>query len=394
MDTIAVSRLSRIGTLLLAFLSKNVVMSVTYGVYGLLIPLLERAFQGSLSSLTIGISLVSLMLGLSAPLVGFLLDRWSLAGTLTVGCILAAAGLFGAASAESIFAFNCYFGVLLGLGTAFAGANTAAKLAASAYPKAAGKAMGFAMLPVSSIAAPLLLGFYLESVGWRETLRGGAYCLLGIALVAPFIVMKSVSSQSEASKEGRAITRPRWFNRSFLPLAIVASCCMPMGIIVLTFIVPISQAHGASPSLSALFLAITGGGAVAGAYLLPWLADHIPPKRVIGLLGALYLVGWSCIILVPGIGHYWLTSAVLGMAAGASNPSISVYIAKVVGAERLGALLGRLSVIVLPVNVTAAPLVGWSYDLAGNYKVALLGAVLVSIFAITLSRQLGRETMG
>jgi MFS family permease len=377
----------RLGTLATAFVAKNLAMSVTFGVYGLLIPHLEIEFQGSLSSLTLGIALVSLMLGLLGPAVGYLLDRWSPRGTLALGCLVAAIGLAGAATAREALAFNLFYGVVLGAGTAAAGAMTAAKLAVCVSRGDEGRSIGLAMLPVSSLTGPALLGSLLVLVGWRSTLVGVACALVILAACIPFLVTRPVAAGRSADATP-GYSSPDFRVTHFVLAVGIACCFLPMGIVVLTFIAPMALNAGSSQAAAVLYLSIAGLMSLVGAGLFPWLADHIRPGRSLALIALSYLSGWLLVAAGDGVEYYWLAAALLGLAGGGGNPAISTFLAKTLGNHQLGGYLGRMALVILPLNVLAAPLAGWLYDTSGTYHVLTGLGVAVCLLALLLSLRL------
>lgn len=368
----------------MAFAAKNLAMSFTYGCFGLLLPVLADEFDADVSVVALGIGLVSLVMGLSGPLVGFLLDRWSMRGTVAGGCVLAALGFGFAANTQSILQFVLVYGVVAGLGATAMGSLPATKLAAAAFPQSEGKAIGFAMLPLSSIAAPIICAPLLATYGLRPMLLGFAAILIALAIAVPALVLQHPQN-APVSGPTRNIGHEHVQTRhSFVWLAVTAALLLPSGIALLTYIAPYARELGAGPPEASFLLALTGGMAVPGAYLFAWLSDWVPPAKVIALNAALQAILWLALAAAPSSTWLWLTAALLGLCAGGANPAFSVYVVKRYGQHRLGVILGRLSLTVVWFTFAVAPLVGLMFDIFEGYHYSwLFGSALCVVAMCT-----------
>lgn len=377
-------------TLGVAFVAKNMAMSFTYGCFGLLLPVLVEEFDADVSVAALGIGLVSLVMGVSSPLIGHLLDRWSMRGTVASGCVLAALGFALAAGAQSIQWFVLMYGVVAGLGVTALGSLSATKLAAVAFPQAQGRAIGFAMLPLSSVLAPVICAPLLVMHGLRPMLLGFAGILAAMAFVVPALVLRQPDSASRVEVAQQDKHGPLPHRNDFFLLAITAALVLPGGIALLTYIAPYSREAGAGPAAASALLALTGGMAVPGAYLFAWLSDKLLPATVIILNAGLQAFLWLLLAVVPGPEWLWLPAAGLGLCAGGANTALSVYVAKTHGQQRLGAILGRLSFAVVWFTFAVAPLVGLVFDTFAGYRPAwLLGSLLcwIAVCAAWVLRQ-------
>lgn len=141
--------------LLTGFTTQNLAMATTFGAYGLIVATLTREFQTSNSLVALGLGMISLCVGLAAPVVGTLLDRWSVRSVMLLGALTAAIGFITAAQAQSIAVFLFCFGLLVGLGITFVGPLPSAKLAGGWFPQAPGKAIGFIGIALLIRSLPL-----------------------------------------------------------------------------------------------------------------------------------------------------------------------------------------------------------------------------------------------
>src|SRR5690348_5013757 len=124
----AVSNWRAYTAVFIAFAAFNVAVGLTFGAVGLLIEPLTLEFGASKSQMSLCIALVSLIMAASSPVVGLLLDRWSVRGTMLAGCLVYIAAFLLAANAHSTLLFLFAFGVLGGIGFAIIGVLPAGKL--------------------------------------------------------------------------------------------------------------------------------------------------------------------------------------------------------------------------------------------------------------------------
>ncbi len=180
--------------LAIAFVLQNIALATTYGAYGLLLDPLGHTFNSSHSATSLGVSLISLMLGLCAPGIGAMLDRWSVRGTVIIGCLIAAAGFMLAAVANSLTLFLFAFGVIAGAGAAAMGVLPASKLATLWFPRSTGKAIGIVSIPLLLALGPPLFGYVIATMGWRWLMV--AFAILMVLLVPLATLLRTPSSAS------------------------------------------------------------------------------------------------------------------------------------------------------------------------------------------------------
>jgi MFS family permease len=358
-----------------AFTGKNVAMGATYASFGLLIRPLVAEFSAAVSEISMAIALLSLAMGTAAPVVGRLLDAWSIRGTIVGGCVLAALGFLLAALAQSAWQFVVCYGVIVGVGISAMGAVPAAKLAAVAFPDSRGKAIGFAMLPLSSIAAPLLLAPLLEIFGWRAVLAGFALGFAALALVALAVIgaQRTIEPAPDRSAPGadRAPPAQGLGRHGFAKLALASGMLLSSGIVMITYLVPYARSLGIDARTAAVLLAVTGVAAIPGAYVFAWLADKISLIGTLACNAALQSLLWLLMAALHAPDTLWPLAFVLGFCVGGANPAVTVLVSKVYSG-RFGTMLGKIALAVIPFNFASTPVVGWFFDKFATYRGALL----------------------
>lgn len=387
-------RRSRWPMLVLAFVNKNVAVGATFGVYGLLIDRLVTDFHSSRAVISFGIALVSLMMGVCSPVVGRLLDRWSTRATVVAGHAIAGAGFIGASQASSTTVFLFCFGIVVGIGMTTMGVLPAVKLATGWFADAPGRAVGFVMLPISLAATPPLVGWALAGVGWRALLLG----LSGLffALIPFSLLIRDPPSpqphagQASSSAAVTAIDIALLRDLRFWQIVITAGFLVSSTIVLATHIAPYGTGLGLPVSKAALLLSAVGFAAIVGAPLFGWLADRFTPPTAIAVNALGQVVFWLLLLRAHQFAALFAIVALFGIFTSGAYPSITALITRIYGAARVGTVVGYMSLMVVPFNFGMPPLVGWMFDLHGDYSLAFTIEAACCFAVVLLMLGVGR----
>ena len=148
----------------------------TYAVF--LLPL-GNEFGWSRGELTSVYSIYMAMLGLSAPVGGWVFDRFGPRASYGLGLGCLALGFFGASNAGELWHLYVCIGVVCGFGATAMGLVTSSALVSRWFRSRLGTAMGVTYAGLNSgviLLAPLAQ-ITIDNVGWRQT-----YTLMSIAL--------------------------------------------------------------------------------------------------------------------------------------------------------------------------------------------------------------------
>jgi MFS family permease len=156
---------------------------------------------------------------------------------------------------------------------------------------------------------------------------------------------------------------------------------------VLSNLVPFAIDIHLSKEQAASILSIYAVCGLGGKLLFAGIADRVDLRFT--FVGA----GLLCVLAYLGYAHGGTFSVILAasvsMAIGSAMivPLWGAFVARVFGHERLGRVMGSMSVIVGVMGMLAPPLFGAVRDRAGSYEAAfLVYAALMAIAIILLSR--------
>ncbi|MFV0277138.1 MAG: MFS transporter [Parahaliea sp.] len=375
---------------MVATLAQNLAIGLTYGSYGLLLAEISATFDGSRSSVSMGIALVSLVSGLSSPVLGFLLDRWSIRGILILGSLTASLGFFLASQAETLNQFLLCFGLIVGVGITAIGVLPANKLAANWFPDNTGKALGCVSMPILIAIGPPVFSAVAAASGWRELFA--TFAVIYLLPLPLFALVKNSPAGPGVSLPRSVGSDIRWFaslaDRRLWLLSMIAAIMFAGSIILVTHIAEHAVDLGLEPGKAALLLSVNGATALLGALAFGWLADGLTPSVAVAINLLVQALVWPLLVYQNSFTGLMVAVGILGLCGGGATPALSSLVERIFGREHFGTIRGQISLLVIPVNFSLAPLAGLLYDHSGSYTLAFwmlaglcLGAVLVMLLA-------------
>jgi MFS family permease len=333
----------------------------------------------------------SLAMGLSAPLAGWLLDRFDASRVIVAGGSLVVVGLLMASRANSLSGVLWAY-VLIGIGIGASTAVPASMVAANWFSRRRGLALGstLAGMAAASVLMPLVVSHMLLTYGTRITLLLSAIPIVVVVLplVLAFVRTRPGGAQGPAARGadtasevaglefGQALrTAPFW-------LLVLVQLCYGAGFGGMHYhFVPIILSAGYSQRAAALFMSTAAAFAVLSFFLIGIASDRF---------GARATLAWSMAALGLGVAVFgWigyhpvaipaLVAAItlIGLFAGSSPIAAPLLLAETLGLRRFGSLWGLLNFCGLIGFAIGPVMVGRTYDRTASYVLAMVvcGAV-------------------
>lgn len=371
--------------LFIAFMASNISLGLTFASIGLLIEPISQDLQGSRSLLSLSIAFLILAGGATGPVVGWLVDRWSLRGTMLIGCLLGAAGFYAAAQAGSTLAYLISFGLVLGLGYALTGILPANKLAALWFPDQLGRASGIANLLVLSAVGPPLFALVIAGHGWRTLLEIFAVAYLGLFLLCWLVKVPAVTSRPAAPTASHAPADkapPPYRKPVFWVLCLAMGLQYTHGIVATTHMVAYATGRGIPATQASMLLSVLGVCSGLGAMVFGALCDRIGsfPTLILNALGQTAM--WLLVLYLPGFMPLAVAMAGFGLCGGGAMPIVSSVLSRAYPARQFGSAFGLVGFVTLPFSFGAAPLSGLIFDLSGSYQGAFLLQLAFGVTAL------------
>lgn len=362
-----------------------------------------REFGWSYTAVSIGVALRGLEMGIIAPLMGFLADRFGsrklvLFGVITVGC-----GLVLISQTRSLVMLYSGF-LLLSLGAGGCASIVLFTAVANWFKRNIGKALGIAAcgFGAGGLIVPVI-PWLIDVHGWRTALviLASGMWLIGIPLafvirdkpekygylpdgdVMPAMASSSQVQLPEVENSFAEVIKGRtlWF------ISLAESVRWMILTAVVVHIMPYLTSIGVSRANAAFVAAAVPLVSLIGRFGFGWLADAFDKRYLmaityglagLGMLALSYSSAWLamflfiiCFSLAHG-GGVTLRGAMMSEYFGRS--SFGKSLGTIMGISSIGGILGPI-------------LAGWTFDVRGSYHLIWLffcGLTAVSVIAILM----------
>lgn len=322
----------------------------------------------------------------SAPLLGWLLDRYGPRWVFPIAALLSGGALMACSTLETLGHFIVYYGVVSALGQTALG-SVAVVVSRWFERTRRGRAIGFADVGTGFGMVLFIPGsaWLIGTFGWRP-----AFAILG-AVIIVFLVPLNLWQRrppvatvptASAVHFGHAVR-----HNAFWTLCL-AHCCMTITMtMVNVHLVPFLvssgrlQLLGASAIASAVSLVSLGGRMFFG-----WLVDRLHGEGAFSAAMSCTITGFAMLLLLSQTEAHWpLYAFVLayGFAQGAGGIAIA---AKTVALFH-GPSLGTIFMVVNLSAHLGAALGAWCggrlFDLSGSYALTFITAMVSGLLAIS-----------
>jgi MFS family permease len=369
---------------------------------------LEAEFGWSRTAIASAASLNLLLLGLFAPIGGWLIDRIG-ARRVILGCLTTiAAGLVGTVFIQELWQLILLWGVVLGMATGVTPA-LGASIASRWFVHRRGLAIGImtnANAAGQVVYLPLLMAI-IVGLGWRSALLAMA-AASAVLLPAIWFWMRDnpaeVGLEPYRSQARAATEKSRGYARGDIrPMSISAiseafqtstfwilsGCFFICGVtangLIGTHLIPHAIERGIPQLTAATAVGIMGGASFIGTTFSGWLVDRIDPRKV---LAAVYGLRGSSLFILPFVNDstaLFVFAVIYGLDWYASGPATTTIIARSFGAERVGRIFGLVFVFHQLGGASAAILGGWVRVHFGDYQIAFLVGGILGLIAAGLA---------
>ena len=369
-----------------------------YGFTAFFEPIVEE-FGWSYTQVSIAFSLRGLEMGILAPIVGFLVDRFgsrnlALTGTLIVGGALILLGV-----TSSLVMFYGAF-ILLALGTSGCASTVLMTAVAQWFRKNVGKAMGVVAcgFGAGGLLVPVIVRL-IDLHTWRTTLiiLGLGMWALGVPL--SFVICNrpeqygyfpdgtdpaefSFSHGNDA--QGDPTVREVLKSRNFWMIGVTEAIRMMIGMTVVTHVMPYLSSIGISRSSSAFVATSLPLVSIIGRFGFGWLSDIFDKRYVLAV--AYFLLGIGTLIF-SSIHLTWLIFPFLILFSPAFGGILSLrgaIVREYFGRASFGRVIGLLLGLAAIGGVVGPSAAGWTFDNLGGYRPIWFSFTGTTVIALLL----------
>jgi len=375
------------------FVCNGPVLAFTFGVF--LKPLMaDMGWQRGTASFAL--SFGEFVAALAVPLLGLMMDRWTIRRVALPGIVAFAACLcLMGLTPKSLTIFTLFFTMTSIAGTVQTPLGYTKAISAW-FDRRRGLALGAALAGVGlgGMFVPQIANYFIATIGWR-----GAYVVLGVMVLVIAFPAVALWVREPQPGEGErhdahdsvlpgltpreaAATGPFWILAAtffFVAMALLGSSA---------HVVPLLTDRGLSPAAATATFGLFGLSTLTGRLVSGYLIDRIFASYIATAFWLAPIGGFALLTggsgLLPALGVI-----LIGLGLGTEVDLIAFMISRYLGLRSFGALYGLFFMAFALGGAVGRFLGGYLFDLAGSYNAALVGAAGALLVAVILVNRLG-----
>lgn len=389
-----------------AFVSLMLMIGSTSYSFGAFVKPVATELGLARGTVNAGLIIFQLTVGLSAPVMGTLFDRFSLRWMVLICGLLFGAGytLIGLSSSLWLIVVGV---VLASLAAGGCGTLMSSTLVSRWFRRRRGLALGISSTGASmgGIAISPYMAYLIDGIGWRNALLTQAALVMGVLILMALLVIRDwprdlgttpdgLPEETVATAQSRADAR-LW---SFRDLVVDPGFWLIAGAVGLIFgvqqavvatFVPFGTDLGFSITEAASLVSMIAGTGLVGKLLFASVADRIDKRWALVAVAALNLSLALVMLTKPGYPTLLAATTLAGLGFGATLPVWAALVGARFGAASYGTAMGAMNVVNMALQASVVLFTGISFDLTQNYSLAFLafaGSLLVAAGLILLLR--------
>ncbi len=374
--------------------------AIFYGFTAFFEPLVAE-FGWSHTQVSLASSIRGLEMGLMAPVVGFLVDRFGSRRLLFIGVLTLGAGVILMGFTQSLLMFYGAF-ILISFGAGGCTSVVTLTSVANWFDKNVGKAMGLMTsgFGAGGLIVPLIV-WLISVYGWRA-----AAILLGlgmwiIGLPAAFIVRDNPEAygyqpDGKGSEDGGEWSTPRKASlpalsfkevvrkRAFLFVNLSESIRLMTLTAVITHIMPYLSTLAFSRMTAGLVAAGIPLISIIGRFGFGWLGDLFEKKYMMAFAFFCMAVGMLCLSHISVDGYLYVFLFIFSVGFGGLTVLRGTFLREYYGRAFFGKLIGIMMGFAAGGGVVGPTAAGWIFDATGSYHLVWLIFTCLIVVAIIL----------
>jgi MFS family permease len=367
-------------------------VSIFFFTFPVFLKPLSSEFSWSRQAISTAYAAMTMASALSAPVVGFLVDRWGprwiCAACLTVaGCAFASLGLL----TDRLWVWYAAFATI---GVVSAGTSSVvySRVICSWFDEHRGRALAvmIAGSALGGIVVPPMAQALIDVAGWRT-----AYLTLGagIPILAVPVVIRWVRERASPESpvdigQTPAVVRDALRSRTLWTLIVVVfgTTVTINGAIV--HLSALLTDRGVPASQAALVLSMMSVASLLGRLITGWLLDRFVAMRVAFVLLAIATVGTLLLARADSVTAGMVAAALIGFGTGGEVDVIPYLLSRYFGLSALSTLFGTAWLAFGLAGAVGPIAMGRAHDATGSYEVVLVcmaaGTLAIAALILTL----------
>ena len=363
-------------------------------------------FDWSYAQVSIAASIRGFETGILAPVVGYIIDRYSPRKLVFTGGIIIALGLFLLSRINSIIGlYGAFF--LMAVGLSACSGIMLVVVVGNWFNKKVSIATGIAVSggAVGGLLVPLVT-YTIDVLEWRMAMI--VFGAISLAWILPLsLLIRRKPEEYGYLPDGADMSQPVSAENSNLPenndksmsvrqvlksrvfwqIALGFMCHVLVITSVITHIMPYLSSINIPRSTSSLVASGIPLVSILGRLSFGWLGDRFDLRRLAAIGCIITILGMWILGLVNSNNIWLLTTFVVffGFGFGGPVPVNPTMLRKYFGRARLGIILGLCMGVMMIGMILGPPIAGWIFDTYGSYQnawyifmgILFLGAVFL-----------------
>jgi len=381
-------------------------MMLVYGVrnsFSVLFSPILADFGWYRGSTAIMLSLNILVYGLSAPVAGFLVDRWRPRAVPVLGILLLTLATALCYFASQLWHFYLLFGVLVPIGTSFCGTPVVTPALINWFGKRRGLAIGLGQIGGGlSFVYSMLVEVVVSHWGWRPSFLVMAGIVLAVLLPIYLLffyyrpedkgLTADGAGETSAIEVGKSFAIPAisdWTLRNALRtynlwlLVLSQFCYWGVGnYLVLAHQIKFAEDVGYSSVLATSVFALFGIASIVGQ-ICASISDSIGREKTVTVAVVLAIGALVALLFVRDTSQPWLLyvyATCSGLATGLFSPNIFAGTGDIFHGRNIGTISALLLFGTGFGGAIGPWLGGYIYDTTGSYSIAFI--IAIAAFAV------------
>ena len=376
-----------------------VIMAIAWGTtrtFGVFLKPMLNELGWSRASISGAFTLAMIVMGLASLLAGRITDRIGPRVVVTFCCILMGLGYFLAAKIQTIWQFYIFYGIMTGIGMSVT--TPLLSLASRWFVKrralmtsiiTAGPAFG-------NMAAPLVFSAVVQILGWRNSFLIMAVTVLVVILsatslvkrdpgevgLAPYGMDRSKEDHTGFQDEGLSVSEALC-TRQYWLLSFIFFCDFFLMNVVTVHIVIHAMDLGIPATKAAGILSVASGVCIFARVIIGATADRIGCKPTFMFCLVFAVIGFALLLAATSLWMLYLFAAIFGFGLWSSGGLTTPMTADLFGLKAHGAIYGSIFFCGATGGAFGPVLVGYLFDVSGNYHSSFVICLITSILALT-----------
>jgi MFS family permease len=365
--------------------------SGTRMAFGLVLKPMSEDLDLSRSMLSSVFTVFMLVSAVAMPIVGRLIDRYSIRVMVAAGTVLGASAIALMGQINSSWQLFVLYGLVFAVGHAASSIAPVSVLMSRWFPERRGLAVSAAISGngIGQLVIIVLMASFLNSLGWRTSyaILGAvnAVVVLPMALtmirsrppIGPTATMKSTLDPSslESALPLSAVLK----SRQFLLLVVLYAACGAQDFFMATHVVAFAQDQGISQFFAGNILAFMGLFGLVGVLISGVMSDKFGASRPTLLCFLLRIGLFAYIPLFQDTPSIAVFALLYGFTFTITAPLTVVFVSNMFGTSRLGTISGLINMVHQVAGGLGAVLGAVIFDIRGSYDAAFLVMLVLAV---------------